>query len=280
MKRLIVNADDFGLTHGVNRAVAELHQLRSLSSATLMSVAPAAPEAAAIARAMPSLGVGCHVVLVDGEPLLPPAQLPTLIDPATGRFRKTLGRFVRDLLLGRIRAEEIEAEASAQIDRLRSLGIAPTHIDSHKHAHIFPAVHGPLLRAAQRAGIHAIRNPFEPAWSLRATPAAPLLRRTQVHILNRFRTSFLRSVAASGLRTTSGSIGVLATGTLNAETIRSLLQNLPDGTWELVTHPAYNDADLAAAGTRLLASRAIELNALASISLPQHIKLVDFRAVH
>lgn len=279
MKRLIVNADDFGLTSGVNRAISELHRSGHLSSATLMSVALATSEAVAIAKNTPSLGVGCHVVLVDGVPVLPAAQLPTLTEPATGRFRKTLGRFVRDLMLGRIRPEEIEAEAFAQIDHLRSLGITPTHIDTHKHTHMFPAVLQPLLRAAQRAGVKAIRNPFEPDWSLRATPGAPLLRRTQVHILNRFRPAFLRSVAQSGLHTTNGSIGVLATGILNTETIRSLLANLPDGTWELVTHPGYNDADLATAGTRLLTSRIIELESLSAISLPPGVERIDFRAL-
>lgn len=279
MKRLIVNADDFGLTHGVNHAIADLHRSGSLSSATLMALALATTEAAAIARATPTLGVGCHVVLVDGAPILSSRELPTLTEAATGRFRNTLGRFVRDLMMGRIHPEEIEAEAFAQINRLRSLGIAPTHIDTHKHTHIFPAVLRPLLSAAQRTGVKAIRNPFEPQWSLRATPGAPLLRRSQVHILNRFRPAFLRNVAQSGLQTTSGSIGVLATGTLNAETIHSLLAGLPEGTWELVTHPGHNDADLAAAGTRLLASRAVEREALSANPLPPDVEFVDFRAL-
>ncbi len=274
-----MNADDFGLTHGVNRAIAELHRSGSLSSATLMSVAHATSEAADIARATTSLGVGCHVVLVDGVSALPSSQLPTLTEPDTGRFRKTLGRFVRDLMLGKIRPEEVEAEAFAQIDHLRSLGVTPTHVDTHKHTHMFPGVLRPLLRAARQAGVKAVRNPFEPAWSLRVTFGAPLLRRTQVHILNRFRHTFLGHVAESRFQTTSGSIGVLATGTLDSEVIRSLLANLPDGTWELVTHPAYNDTDLAAAGTRLLASRAIELDALSSIALPPDVELIDFRAL-
>lgn len=274
-----MNADDFGLTFGVNRAIVELRRAGFLSSATLMSVAPAALEAVAIARNTPSLGVGCHLVLVDGIPALPSSQLPTLTDPATGRFRKTLGRFVRDLIMGRIRAEEIEAEAFAQIDRLRSLGVTPTHVDTHKHTHMFPAVLHPVLRAAQRAAVKAVRNPFEPAWSLRATSSAPLLRRVQVHMLNRFRPAFLRSVAGAGLQTTSGSIGVLATGILDTETIRSLLIHLPAGTWELVTHPGYNDADLATAGTRLLTSRAVELRALSDVSLPSGVELIDYRAL-
>ena len=93
MKRLIINADDFGLTAGVNRAVIDLNQSGKLPSTTLMAVAGFTLQAASLALATPSLGVGCHVVLVDGVPVLPAAQLPTLVDQNTGRFRKTLGRF-------------------------------------------------------------------------------------------------------------------------------------------------------------------------------------------
>lgn len=279
MKRLIVNADDFGLTAGVNRAIVELNRSGILSSATLMAVAPATAEAVSLAHATPALGIGCHVVLVDGVPALPPSQLPTLVDSRTGRFRPTLGAFVRDLTLGRIRPAEIEAEAYAQIDRLRSFSLTPTHIDTHKHTHMFQGVLKPLLRAAQGLQIPAIRNPFEPNWSLAATHRAPLLRRTQVHLLSRLRPTFLRLVAESGLHTTDGAIGVLATGTLDREAIASLLRTLPDGTSELVTHPGYNDSDLARAGTRLLASRTIEMEALNTTALPEDVELIDFRAL-
>jgi chitin disaccharide deacetylase len=274
--RLLVNADDFGLTAGVNRAIVELHHGGQLTSTTLMASAPATEEAIALAIGTPTLGVGCHVVLVDGVPALPPAQLPTLVEPATGRFRATLGHFARDLFLGRIHASEIAAEAEAQIARLQSSGLRLTHIDTHKHTHIFPRVLAPLLQAAKSRHVLAIRNPFEPAWSLAATPDAPLLRRTQVHVLNRFRPAFLGLVSQAGLATTRGAIGVLATGTLNRATLSSLLSALPDGAWELVTHPGYNDEALAHAGTRLLASREVERDALSKTSIPANIDLVHF----
>jgi predicted glycoside hydrolase/deacetylase ChbG (UPF0249 family) len=241
-----------------------------------MARAARSSEAALLASAYRNLGVGCHVVLVDGEPVLPPSELPTLVDPATGRFRAKLGAFVRDLALGRIRPQEIAAEAAAQIGHLRSLGVALTHLDTHKHTHIFPRVLDPLLEAAKLTGIRAIRNPFEPQWSLEATPNAPWIRRTQVHLLNRFRQPFLRGVAKAGLVTTGGAIGVLATGTLDSAALSSLLRNLPDGTWELVTHPGYYDANLDNAGTRLLASRQRELDALAAAKFPGEIEPIHF----
>jgi predicted glycoside hydrolase/deacetylase ChbG (UPF0249 family) len=276
MSRLIVNADDFGLTAGVNRTIVDLNRAGVLTSATLMARAVATCEAIQLACSTPSLGVGCHVVLVDGEPVLPPGAIPTLVDRRTGRFQPTLGAFLQRLLTGVIRSEEIEAEAAAQLALLESKGLSPTHIDTHKHVHMFPAVLKPVLRAAYAAEVYAVRNPFEPAWSLRATPGAPWLRRTEVSLLRRLEPAFRRIVAKEGFATTDGAIGVLATGTLDAPTIVSLLKNLPEGTWELVTHPGTNDADLAKAHTRLLASREVERDALGTLAQFPMIERISF----
>jgi chitin disaccharide deacetylase len=281
--RLIINADDFGLTAGVNRAVIELHRAGLLTSATLMARAAATEEAIELARATPLLGVGCHVVLVDGEPVLNGIELPTLADPRTGHFHATLGGLVRRLAVSRIKLAEIEVEAAAQIELLQSRGLRLTHIDTHKHTHMFPAVLRPVLRAARAAGIRAIRNPFEPAWSLRATPGAPWLRRAQVALLRRLEPAFRRIVAEEGFTTTDGAIGVLATGTLDAATVASLLRNLPHGAWELVTHPGYNDADLSSVRTRLTASRDTERKALrAVLDFPsiERISFADLRGAN
>jgi predicted glycoside hydrolase/deacetylase ChbG (UPF0249 family) len=260
---------------GVNRAILELHRAGELTSASLMARADGTDEAIAIARATPTLGVGCHVVLVDGEPVLPAqARLPMLVDQCTGRFQPTSGAFVERLFTGRIRSAEIEAETAAQIALLQSRGLALTHIDTHKHVHLFPAVLRPVLRAARAAGIRAVRNPFEPAWSRRATPHAPWLRRAEVSLLRLWEPAFRRIVAEEGFTTTDGALGVLATGTLDAATLAALLSNLPAGTWELVTHPGYNDTDLAQAHTRLLASREIERLALSAIDV--NMELISF----
>jgi len=277
VKRLIVNADDFGLTTGVNRAISELNQRHALTSATLMARAEATQEALSIAGSSQSLGVGCHVVLVDGLPVTPPDKLPYLSHPRTLRFAPTLGSLLSKLLLsGRAIEAEIEAEASAQIALLQSRGLHVTHIDTHKHTHMFPRVLRPVLRAARAAGIRSVRNPFEPQWSLRATPGAPFVRRTQVRLLRALEPAFRRIVAEEGFATTDGAIGVLATGTLDSATLTSLLHAMPDGTWELVTHPGYNDADLANAGTRLLASRELELKTLTEAAFNADIQLIHF----
>jgi len=292
MRLIITNADDFGLTSGVNRAVRELHACGLLSSTTLMARAEATEEAIDIALSTPTLGVGCHVVLVDGEPVLPAHQLPTLVDAKTGRFHATLGRFLVRLLSGRIRSNEIEAEAGAQMALLRGRGVQLTHVDTHKHTHMFAGVLLPLLRAATANGVVAVRNPFEPLWSVRATPQAPALRRLEVTVLGAMARTFHRHVRESGRRTTAGALGVLATGTLDAATVAALMSALPsertnqgydqgydEQIYELVLHPGYNDAALAQAHTRLLESREVERGALSALIRFPGIAPVSFSAL-
>ncbi|MGD1107394.1 MAG: ChbG/HpnK family deacetylase [Terracidiphilus sp.] len=276
MGHLIVNADDFGLTLGVNRAIIELHSDGILTSTSLMARARATEEAIELARSAPALGVGCHIVLVDGEPVLPPHQIPTLVDPRTGQFLSSLTAFLARLFTGRIRSAEIEAEAAAQIDFLEQRGVRLTHIDTHKHTHIFPAVLRPLLRAGRAHGIRAIRNPFEPGWAIRATHGAPWLRIAQVAGLRWLEPVCHRILDSEGFVTTDGTIAVAGTGVLDASTLRSLLQSLPSGTWELVTHPGYNDADLDRVRTRLRASRDVERTALAALKEFPTVELVSY----
>lgn len=260
MAQLIVNADDFGLTAGVNESVLALHRAGALTSATLMATASYFGAAVTAANPLPRLGVGCHVVLLDGVSALPPGEVPNLAPG--GQFRPTLGAFLKDLLPGRIPEAEIEAEAIAQIRKLQSAGVRVTHLDTHKHSHMFRRVLRPVVQAAMRTGVRAIRNPFEPEWALKATGNAPFTRRLQVKLLRTQRKGFLKLVRQAGLATTDGAVGVLATGTLDATIVRSLLTAMPEGIWELVCHPGYNDAALSQVRTRLRASREVEHNAL------------------
>jgi hopanoid biosynthesis associated protein HpnK len=276
VRRLIVNADDFGLTNGVNRAVADLHCAGVLTSATLMARAGATGAAVELARAMPSLGVGCHVVLVDGEPVLPARHIPSLIDPRTGNFHVSLVTFLIRLFTGRIRPAEIEAEARAQIEALQSKGVRFTHVDAHKHSHMFPAALRPVLRAARACGIRAVRNPFEPPWAVRASAGAAWARVAEVSLLRWLKPACGKIIAEEGFVTTDGTIAMVGTGVLNAAMVRSLLNQLPDGTWELVTHPGYNDADLKKVRTRLRASREVERGALEAIREFPEVELISF----
>jgi chitin disaccharide deacetylase len=273
VKRLIVNADDFGLTAGINTAIIELNEAGVLTSSTLMASGPSFAAAVHLAFAQTPLGVGCHVVLVDGSPLLPAGEAGSLIGSSEGgrpRFRPTLGRFARDLLRGRIREAEIEAETVAQIRRIQSSGLYVTHLDTHKHTHMFRGVLRPLLRAARHCGVGAVRNPFEPAWSVRATSGGSLMRRLEVRALGTRRVSFAKATRQSGIATTDGAIGVQATGSLDQATLQNLLRAMPNGDWELVCHPGYCDRDLEQTRTRLQASREVERQTLLAV-LPQRL---------
>jgi predicted glycoside hydrolase/deacetylase ChbG (UPF0249 family) len=262
--RLIINADDFGLTPGVNRAIAELHQAGALTSTTLMATGPAFDDAVAVAHANPTLGVGCHIVLTDGVPVSDPQTIPTLLGPDGKNFRPSLIDFIQALLRGKISKEEIKLEALAQIQKLQRAGINVTHVDTHKHTHLFPAVLRPLLRLAEQHSVHAIRHPFEQSWSL-ALGHGNRIRRLQVKLLGSLKTQFEHrpEIRDAHVFTTDGTIGISATGNLYQQTLHEILHAMPaEGTFELVCHPGYNDSDLDRITTRLRTHRDIERNAL------------------
>jgi len=264
--RLILNADDFGLTHGINRAIAELHSAGVLTSTTLMASGPAFDDAVEIARAHPTLGVGCHIVLTDGTPVSPPGSIRSLIGDDGKNFRPSLVDFVQALLLGRINEDDVAREALAQIEKLQRAGINITHLDTHKHTHLFPSIARPLLQVAERNGIRAIRNPFEPGWSL-VLDHGSRMRRLVVRLIGLLRPSFEAHSQIGNVRvlTTDGTTAISATGQLNAATLAEILRALPPtGTYEICCHPGYNDGDLDRVKTRLRAHRDIEREALLS----------------
>jgi hopanoid biosynthesis associated protein HpnK len=271
MKRLIVNADDFGLTRGVNRAIAACHQRGIVSSATLMATGACFEEAVEMAGHMPRLSVGCHIVLVDGTPLLSPAEVRSLLAPGTDRFYHSIGEVLRAVALGRFQAAEVEAEAGAQLARLQSAGVRVSHFDAHKHTHMFPSILRPLLRAASAHGVRAVRNPFEApqvvsfAEALRS--GTLLVRKTETTLLRAWLLRrWRKTVREADFATPDGSLGVASTGTMNEASLRAMLRQMPEGTWELVCHPGYNDGELAALRTKLRASREVEMRALLDIS--------------
>jgi predicted glycoside hydrolase/deacetylase ChbG (UPF0249 family) len=217
-----------------------------------------------VAHAHPSLGVGCHIVLTDGVPILPPASIPSLIGPDGKSFRPSLTGFLQALFLGRIRADDVDREARAQIQKLQLAGIRITHIDTHKHTHIFTIVARTLLELAESASVPAIRNPFEPPWSLELDHGSRS-RRLAVRVMCRLRPRFecLPQIRDGRILTTDGTIAISATGQFDGATLAQLLAALPpEGTYELCCHPGYNDTDLDRVRTRLRAHRDIERQAL------------------
>jgi hopanoid biosynthesis associated protein HpnK len=283
VRRLIINADDFGLTAGVNRAIMKAHFEGVVTSATLMANGPAFDEAVTRAASAPHLGVGCHVAVLDGSSLLGPSQVPTLIEgQQSSRFYQESGAFAWRTVTGRIHPAEIELETVAQIRKLQSSGIPVTHIDTHKHMHILPQVLRPLLRAAQTCGVRKIRNPFEPLRLAGLIRHPGLWKRwIEFRTLSTLSHAFRQSVKNAGLLTTDGTIGIVATGALDEKLLHTLVENLPDGTWEFVCHPGCNDSALQSLQTRLRKSREQELGILTAPATREllqrnHIELISY----
>ncbi len=267
VRRLIVNADDFGLTRGVNRAIVEASSDGIVTSSTLMANGQAFEDAIAHTKSASRLSVGCHVVLVDGAPVLGGRQASTLFDKKAhdGRFYGGLGAFALRAVSGRVDADEIEAEVTAQIRKLQSAGLVVSHLDTHKHTHILPQVLRPLLRAARTCGVPAVRNPFGPVrFSILAKYPSLWKRYSQVAVMNRLGRRFRNSVTDAGMLTTDGTVGIVSTGAMDDYLFASIVESLPEGTWEFVCHPGYNDNELDSIRTRLRQSRAVELKLLTS----------------
>ncbi len=286
VRRLIVNADDFGLTAGVNRAIVETHIGGVVSSATLMANGARFEDAVTAARSAPNLSVGCHVVLVDGTPVSPPGALDTLLairSAEPDKFYSSLSAFAARAMLGGFDRDQLVAEVTAQIRKIQSAGLQVTHLDTHKHAHIFPEILTALLRAARICGVRAIRNPIVPVKALpaRLFKGKPHLwkRYGQVRVLHTFSGQFHQRTKRAGLVTPDGVLGVIESGSVGISLLRQTLANLPEGTWELVCHPGYNDADLRAAGTRLLDAREEERRLLTSAELRQFLDEQKIRVI-
>lgn len=282
MRRLIVNADDFGFTAGVNRAIVEAHTRGIVTSSTLMANGGAFDDAVRLAKTVPHLSVGCHVVLIDGEPVSDAKQLPSITHANRGsaRFRDGLKSFAVRALAHRLNPQEIEKEASAQIRKLQSAGLNVSHVDTHKHTHLFPAVLQPLLRAAQECGVRAIRNPFGPRKPLKSSELfrRPNLwtRYAEVRILRPLASNFRDAAKRAGLVTPDGTLGIVVTGALDEKLFRAIAAAIPEGTWEFVCHPGYNDKDLKAAKTRLRESREAELRVL---TMPEARELLSNQGI-
>jgi predicted glycoside hydrolase/deacetylase ChbG (UPF0249 family) len=281
---LIVNADDFGFTAGVNRAIVEAHSRGVVTSSTLMANGQAFAEAAQLALTLPKLSVGCHVVLTDGVPVLGAAQLPSLT--TNSNFRDGMITFAARAIAGGIDAGEITAEAASQIRKIQSAGITVSHVDTHKHTHLFPKILRPVLRAAAVCGVRAVRNPFGPRLPLQSSHllARPVLwkRYVEVRVLGSFAGKFREAVDQEGFTTPDGTLGIVVTGALDETLFHAIARSIPEGTWEFVCHPGYNDADLQAGKTRLRESREIELRVLTlpaarEVLTQQGIELISYR---
>ena len=279
MRRLIVNADDFGLHAAVNRGILAAHTEGIVSSTSLMAGGAALDDAVRIAKQCPQLGVGVHLTLVGARPVLPVAEVSSLLDEA-GDFYGSYPLFIKRFLRGKIRLAEVERELAAQIDRVRMAGIQPSHLDSHQHLHVLPGIGGIVLDLARRFSIRAIRIPAEPVAFIGATPATVgrLAGRGGLTMLANL---FRQQAAAAGIRTSDHFYGMLAGGQLTEPAILAILRRLPPGDSELMTHPGFADESLADAfrwDYQWDAERqALTAPAVRALLAERQIRLISFR---
>jgi hopanoid biosynthesis associated protein HpnK len=248
-KLLVVNADDFGFTPDVNLGIVEAHRDGILTATTLMANGDAFEDAVRLARLTPTLDIGCHLVLIGGRSLL------------TGNaFPATVPKLVAALATGRIAVYD---ELKAQIRRIVDAGIAPTHLDTHKHTHLAPPVLDAVARLSEEFGIRWVRRPFDfPLNALRG--GVPRVKRLTSDALGLLRQRFHRVLTSRGCRTTDHFAGFQITGRFRTAELVELMSVIPEGSTELMVHPGHCGPALRAARTRLKDSREAELAALLS----------------
>lgn len=278
--RLIVNADDLGLSLGVDRAIFEGHDRGIVTSASLMATGASFEHAVAGLRTRPRLGCGVHLVLHDEKPVLDPARIPTLVGP-DGRL-KPLREALRGLLFGASDAAEIEAEYAAQIQRARDAGIRPSHLDSHCHLHAFPAV-GPIVhRLGERFGIPCARQPEAGSWSdYRAAPLA----RYPLALLITASHRFTKGRVTRGLRSPDRFLGLVRSGALDADWLVRAIEELEPGVVaEIMVHPGDGTDEGGAGVDHGPYQRRIELEAVTHPKVLEAVRrrgveLIDYRAL-
>jgi predicted glycoside hydrolase/deacetylase ChbG (UPF0249 family) len=270
LKRLIVNADDFGFTADVNEGIVEAHEAGILTSTTLMANGAALRDAVRLARAVPTLDVGCHLVLVGGVSVLHPSQ------PLPAGIPELLAALARR----RIRPYE---ELAAQVRRIVDCGIQPTHLDTHKHTHLAPPVLEAVARISEECRIPWVRRPFDiPLGALRG--AVPRATRAASGGMAFLRRRFHRVLDRHGCRTTDHFAGFQITGRFHTSELVAILRGLPDGITEFMCHPGRCRDELMQARTRLKQSRERELEALTAPEVRRvveenGIQLVSFRGL-
>lgn len=234
MKRVIFNADDFGISREVNEAIEIAHRDGVLGAASLMVGAPAFGDAVERARLLPSLAVGLHVVLVHGRPVLPPERIPAIV----GRD----GLFLTDLVGAGVTfffrpgaARQLESEIRAQFERFAATGLALDHVNAQSHMHVHPTVYRSILKVGHDFGMRAIRIPREPHGGTRTIEPWVALMRARAR--------------RQGVKSNDYVYGVNDVGSMNETRVLRMLEGLPEGVTELFFHPATGPFAGADAGT-------------------------------
>jgi hopanoid biosynthesis associated protein HpnK len=283
-RRCIINADDFGVSPGVNRGIVESFRNGVLTSTTMLVNLPWFDDAVAAARDNPDLPLGIHLSLLWGPPVAGPAAVPTLVESG-GLFPRSLTVLARRHFLGRLDPQQVRAEFRAQVRKFLDAGLTPTHVDTHKHVHCLAGILRELIAVAREFGIRRVRLPYERGWRLRPVAGGPAppsttwraaFRRNLIRFLCRGSRARLRE---AGIATTDRFVGIRHQAVLNSDVLYLILDSLPNGVTEIMCHPGYLDEALREY-SRIPPHRERELAALTDPRIREHVERAGIELIH
>jgi hopanoid biosynthesis associated protein HpnK len=263
MQRVIINADDFGLSPGVNRGILAAFRHGVLTSTTMLVNLRSFDDAVELARQNPDLPIGIHLSLLWGPPVSAASSVPSLVE-RDGYFPRSLTVLARRYFLGLLNVDHVRREFRAQVERFRRAGLNPTHVDSHKHVHCLPGVLDALAEVVAEHGIRSVRFPLEDGLAPRTAerdPARTPKARMKSRVVGFLCRHGRKTLERRGLRTTDHFVGIEHQDRLNGETLQYILSHLRDGVTEVMCHPGYDD-DLAREYSSTPPHRDFELAAL------------------
>jgi hopanoid biosynthesis associated protein HpnK len=274
MQRVIINADDFGLSPGVNRGILAAFRHGILTSTTMLVNLPSYDDAVELARQNPDLPIGIHLSLLWGPPVSAPSTVPSLVE-RDGHFPRSLTVLARRYFLGRLDPAHVRTEFRAQVERFRRAGLNPTHVDSHKHVHCLPGVLEALADVVAEQGIRCVRFPFEEGLTRRNAdgdhaPTPSTKARAKSQVVGFLSRNGRKTLEQRGLLTTDHFVGIEHQDHLNSETLQYILSHVRDGVTELMCHPGYDD-DLAREYSSTPPHRDRELAALQDPAVKEYV---------
>ena len=235
IRRIVITADDFGASTAVNEAVEEAHCRGVLTAASLMVAGEGVADAVARARRLSTLGVGLHLVLVDGRPVLPPDRIPDLVD-ADGRFHDNMALAGARFFFSACVRKQLAAEIEAQFAAFAATGLALDHVNAHKHFHLHPTILSLIMQVGGGFGMTAVRAPVEPR-EIIAT-VEPMKRGLAERVAAPWARASARRLRRGGLTVPDRVFGLAWTGGITAERLATLVPSIPPGLTEIYTHPA------------------------------------------
>lgn len=240
MKNFILNADDFGRHELINLAVERGCREGFLRSATIMPGGAAFDDAVGVARRCAALGVGIHFTLVNGNPVLPAEEIPSLV-AENGLFYDDYTIFVRRYLTGKVSLDDVRRELAAQLERVENTGLKITHADSHQHLHTLPGIIDNVVDLVKKSNIPAIRTPKTPLFAGEFGGIGQLIGRIGLGTLARL--AALKAHRA-GLATPEHFAGIVAGEAVTEGELLGFIERAADGTTEVMLHPGTDNARL------------------------------------